>query len=241
MAQLSMRIDDELRDKFAKLAEENGMSQPQMFAQLMAQAETDELKAMVPEIATEIDAVRTHLNSVMDAYTMAVKRSTEAYEIAADKVRGQLEAMGTLTSENKRLSEENRQLAADVEAAKAETGRLEQELAEAQKKAAEALAEAQARDAEADDLKRQLTEAREQILSLREQHAAELEKAKSESAKQIAEAREQLLKLREQHAEEMAEERKAHAAALEKVRAEGFAQIIEYVKAQQSKPSGASK
>lgn len=197
MAQLSMRIDDELRDKFAKLAEENGMSQPQMFAQLMAQAETDELKAMVPEIATEIDAVRTHLNSVMDAYTMAVKRSTEAYEIAADKVRGQLEAMGTLTSENKRLSEENRQLAADMEAAKAEAGRVSQELAEAQAKAAEA-----------DDLRKQLVEVREQVLTLREQHA-----------------------------EEMAEERKAHAAAMEKIRAEGFQQLLEFAKAQQSKGS----
>lgn len=226
MAQLSMRIDDELRDKFAKLAEENGMSQPQMFAQLMAQAKTDELKAMVPEIATEIDAVRTHLNSVMDAYTMAVKRSTEAYEIAADKVRGQLEAMGTLTSENKRLSEENRQLAADVEAAKAETGRLEQELAKAQAKAAEALAEAQAKAAEADDLRKQLTEAREQYLKLSELRTTEM-----------AQHAEEMAGLREQHAAELAEERKAHAAAMEKVRAEGFQQLLEFAKAQQSKGS----
>lgn len=42
--------------------------------------------------------------------------------------------------------------------------------------------------------------------------------------KQLAEAREQLLTLREQHADE-----------LEKARSEGFAQIIEYMKAQQGK------
>ena len=181
MAQLSMRIDDELRDKFAKLAEENGMSQPQMFAQLMAQAETDELKAMVPEIATEIDAVRTHLNSVMDAYTMAVKRSTEAYEIAADKVRGQLGLLAAAMEENKQLK-----------ALKAENERLEQELAEAQAKAAEA-----------DALRKQLTEAREQYLKLselrttemaqhaeemadlRDRHADELKKARSDGFQQL--------------------------------------------------------
>jgi len=86
-------------------------------------------------------------------------------------------------------------------------------------------------------------------LTLREQHTDELEKAKAESAKQLnearerglaeaqakaaeaddlrnrlVEAREQVLALREQHADE-----------LEKARAEGFAQIMEYVKAQQGK------
>lgn len=219
MAQLSMRIEDDLRDAFAKLADENKLSQPQMFAKMMEVIGKEELKHAVPDAATELDEVEAAVHKVLDLHRAAVQRANDAYEIARDKVRQELDQLAATVKENQELRETDKalreQLAAvtqerdeatkaleaDVEAAKAEAGRISQELAEAQKKAAEALAEAQARAAEADDLKRQLTEAREQILSLREQHAAELEK----------------------------------------VRAEGFAQIIEYVKAQQSKPSGASK
>lgn len=186
--QLNMRISEETRAMFDELVKSSGMTQAEYFASLLQGAKTEELKALVPDSAGEIDELDEKLARVRELYMMAVKRSTEAYEVASFKVKGQLEQLAAAMEENKQLK-----------ALKAENERLEQELAQAQAKAAEA-----------DDLRKQLTEMREQILSLREQHAAELEKAKTESAKQIAEAREQLLKLREQHAEEMAEERKVH-------------------------------
>ena len=60
-----------------------------------------------------------------------------------------------------------------------------------------------------------------------EQELAEAQAKAAEAddlRKQLIEAREQILKLREQHADE-----------LEKARSEGFAQIMEYMKAQQGK------
>lgn len=206
--QVNIVVSDEEKVAIQEAAKKHGVSQAEFLRQAMRAAVMDETKAAVPEAASDIDAFNAHVEAMQDLYRMALQRSQEAYEIASYKVHDELKALATLTSENERLSAENKALESDVEAAKAETDRLDQELAEAQKKAAEALAEAQARAAEADDLRKQLVEVREQVLTLREQHAAEL-----------------------------AEERKAHATALEKARADGFAQIIEYVKAQQGKGS----
>ena len=225
--QLNMRLSEETRAMFDELVKSSGMTQAEYFASLLQGAKTEELKALVPNSAEEIDELDGKLARVRELYMMAVKRSTEAYEVASFKVKGQLEQLAAAMEENKQLKTlkaENERLSGELETAKAQA-------------------------AEADDLRKRLVEAREQLLTLREQHTDELEKAKAESAKQLnearerglaeaqakaaeaddlrkrlVEAREQILSLREQHADE-----------LEKARAEGFAQIMEYVKAQQGK------
>lgn len=161
--QLNMRLSEETRAMFDELVKSSGMTQAEYFASLLQGAKTEELKALVPDSAEEIDELDEKLARVRELYMMAVKRSTEAYEVASFKVKGQLEQLAAAMEENKQLK-----------ALKAENERLEQELAEAQKKAAEAMAEAQAKAAEADDLRKQLTEMREQLLKLREQHADEM-------------------------------------------------------------------
>lgn len=225
--QLNMRLSEETRAMFDELVKSSGMTQAEYFASLLQGAKTEELKALVPNSAEEIDELDEKLVRVRELYMIAVKRSSEAYEVASFKVKGQLEQLAAAMEENKQLKAlkaENERLSGELETAKAQT-------------------------AEADDLRNRLVEAREQLLTLREQHTDELEKAKAESAKQLnearerglaeaqakaaeandlrkrlVEAREQILSLREQHADE-----------LEKARAEGFAQIMEYVKAQQGK------
>ena len=225
--QLNMRLSEETRAMFDELVKSSGMTQAEYFARLLQGAKTEELKALVPQSAEEIDELDEKLARVRELYMIAIKRSSEAYEIASYKVKGQLEQLAAAMAENKQLKTlkaENERLSSELETAKAQT-------------------------AEADDLRNRLVEAREQLLTLREQHTDELEKAKAESAKQLnearerglaeaqakaaeaddlrnrlVEAREQILSLREQHADE-----------LEKARAEGFAQIMEYVKAQQGK------
>jgi len=225
--QLNMRLSEETRAMFDELVKSSGMTQAEYFARLLQGAKTEELKALVPQSAEEIDELDEKLARVRELYMIAIKRSSEAYEIASYKVKGQLEQLAAAMAENKQLKTlkaENERLSSELETAKAQT-------------------------AEADDLRNRLVEAREQLLTLREQHTDELEKAKAESAKQLnearerglaeaqakaaeaddlrnrlVEAREQVLALREQHADE-----------LEKARAEGFAQIMEYVKAQQGK------
>jgi len=225
--QLNMRLSEETRAMFDELVKSSGMTQAEYFASLLQGAKTEELKALVPNSAEEIDELDGKLARVRELYMIAVKRSSEAYEVASYKVKGQLEQLAAAMAENKQLKTlkaENERLSSELETAKAQT-------------------------AEADDLRNRLVEAREQLLTLREQHTDELEKAKAESAKQLnearerglaeaqakaaeaddlrnrlVEAREQVLALREQHADE-----------LEKARAEGFAQIMEYVKAQQGK------
>jgi len=225
--QLNMRLSEETRAMFDELVKSSGMTQAEYFARLLQGAKTEELKALVPQSAEEIDELDEKLARVRELYMVAIKRSSEAYEIASYKVKGQLEQLAAAMAENKQLKTlkaENERLSSELETAKAQT-------------------------AEADDLRNRLVEAREQLLTLREQHTDELEKAKAESAKQLnearerglaeaqakaaeaddlrnrlVEAREQVLALREQHADE-----------LEKARAEGFAQIMEYVKAQQGK------
>ena len=225
--QLNMRLSEETRAMFDELVKSSGMTQAEYFARLLQGAKTEELKALVPQSAEESDELDEKLSRVRELYMIAIKRSSEAYEIASYKVKGQLEQLAAAMAENKQLKTlkaENERLSSELETAKAQT-------------------------AEADDLRNRLVEAREQLLTLREQHTDELEKAKAESAKQLnearerglaeaqakaaeaddlrnrlVEAREQVLALREQHADE-----------LEKARAEGFAQIMEYVKAQQGK------
>lgn len=224
--QVNIAVSDEEKVAIQEAAKKHGVSQAEFLRQAMRAAVMDETKAAVPEAASDVDAFNAHVEAMQDLYRMALQRSQEAYEIAAYKVHDELKALATLTEDNKRLTDENRQLEADVGAAKTEAGRVSQELAEAQKKAAEALAEAQAKAAEADDLRKQLVEAREQYLKLSELRTTEM-----------AQHAEEMAGLREQHAEEMAEERKAHAAAMEKIRAEGFQQLLEFAKAQQSKGS----
>jgi len=184
--QLNMRISEDLKAQFDEAVKASGMSQADYFAMLMSTVSADELKAMVPEIATEIDAVRAHLDSVMDAYKMAVKRSTEAYEIASDKVRGQLEALGTLTNDNKRLTEENKQLSLDLASARDEIKRLSDELAKAQAIASET-----------EDMRTQLTEAREKIVTMREQHQEAIDRERRESHEELMDA---LVKVFREHA-----------------------------------------
>lgn len=225
--QLNMRLSEETRAMFDELVKSSGMTQAEYFASLLQGAKTEELKALVPDSAGEIDELDEKLARVRELYMMAVKRSSEAYEVASYKVKDQLEQLAAAMAENKQLKTlkaENERLSGELETAKAQA-------------------------AEADGLRNRLAEAREQLLTLREQHTDELEKAKAESANQLnearerglaeaqakaaeaddlrnrlVEAREQILSLREQHADE-----------LEKARAEGFAQITEYVKAQQGK------
>lgn len=225
--QLNMRLSEETRAMFDELVKSSGMTQAEYFASLLQGAKTEELKALVPNSAEEIDELEGKLARVRELYMIAVKRSSEAYEVASYKVKDQLEQLAAAMAENKQLKTlkaENERLSGELETAKAQA-------------------------AEADGLRNRLAEAREQLLTLREQHTDELEKAKAESAKQLnearerglaeaqakaaeaddlrnrlVEAREQILSLREQHADE-----------LEKARAEGFAQIMEYVKAQQGK------
>lgn len=225
--QLNMRLSEETRAMFNELVKSSGMTQAEYFASLLQGAKTEELKALVPDSAEEIDELDEKLARVRELYMTAIKRSSEAYEIASFKVKGQLDQLASTMEENKQLK-----------ALKAENERLSSELETAKAQAADA-----------DDLRNRLVEVREQILTLRVQHTDELEKAKAESIQQLAkareqglavvqakaaeaddlrkrlvEAREQILALREQHADE-----------LEKARAEGFAQIMEYVKAQQGK------
>lgn len=171
--QLNMRLSEETRAMFDELVKSSGMTQAEYFASLLQGAKTEELKAMVPDAAEEIDELDEKLARVRELYMIAVKQSQEAYEVASFKVKGQLEQLAAAMEENRQLK-----------ALKAENERLSRELEAAKAQAVEA-----------DALRKQLIEAREQILSLREQHADELEKA----------------------------------------RAEGFAQIMEYVKAQQGK------
>ena len=225
--QLNMRLSEETRAMFDELVKSSGMTQAEYFASLLQGAKTEELKALVPNSAEEIDELDGKLARVRELYMIAVKRSSEAYEVASYKVKGQLEQLAAAMAENKQLKTlkaENERLSSELETAKAQA-------------------------ADADDLRNRLVEVREQILTLRVQHTDELEKAKAESIQQLAkareqglavvqakaaeaddlrkrlvEAREQILALREQHADE-----------LEKARAEGFAQIMEYVKAQQGK------
>jgi len=171
--QLNMRLSEETRAMFDELVKSSGMTQAEYFASLLQGAKTEELKALVPNSAEEIDELDGKLARVRELYMIAVKRSSEAYEVASYKVKGQLEQLAAAMAENKQLKTlkaENERLSGELETAKAQA-------------------------AEANDLRKRLVEAREQILSLREQHADELEKA----------------------------------------RAEGFAQIMEYVKAQQGK------
>ena len=88
----------------------------------------------------------------------AVRRAADAYEVASSRVKGQLDQLGALVEENRRLK-----------GLEAENERQTQELAEAQAAAAEA-----------DDLRQQLTEAREQLVTLCEQHADAVEQQRKE-------------------------------------------------------------
>ena len=142
MAQLSMRVDDELRDRFAKLADENKLSQPAMFAKMMEVIGKEELKQAVPDAATELDEVEAAVHKVLDLHRAAVQRANDAYEIARDRVRSELDQLAATVKENRELREADKalreQLAAvtqerdeatkALEAARAEVERLKAEL-----------------------------------------------------------------------------------------------------------------
>lgn len=175
--QLNIRLSDEAKAKFDEAVKSSGLTQAEFLSQMLVLAESQDVKALVPEVATDIDSVEAHLNSIRDAYIASVKRYTNAYDIAADKVRSQLEALGTLTSENQRLTAENKEVSIRLAERDAELSRIKEEFAKIK---------AAANDAE--KLKEELLETKEQLLELREKHQGDLEAMRQAHQSELIEA-----------------------------------------------------
>jgi predicted RNase H-like nuclease (RuvC/YqgF family) len=103
-------------------------------------------------------------------------RAKDAYTIASDKVRSELNAFAALTQQNQQMQVENLTLSKKLKDAKNEIARLKIDLASAQ-----------VITNDATTMKQQIVNLREQIVTLREEHAAELEKVRAESFSQLLE------------------------------------------------------
>ena len=143
---------------------------------LLDLADKDALKALVPDAATDIDAFDAHVHALRDAYVAAIMRAKDAYTIASDKVRSELNAFAALTQQNQQMQVENRTLSQNLKDAKNEIARLKIDLGRAQ-----------VASNDTTTLKQQIVNLREQIVTLREEHAAELEKVRAESFSQLLE------------------------------------------------------
>ena len=174
--QLNIRLPEDLKAKFDELAKSSGLKQGELFAMLLDLADKDALKALVPDAATDIDAFDAHVHALRDAYVAAIMRAKDAYTIASDKVRNELNAFGALTQQNQQMQVENRTLSQNLEDAKNEIARLKCDLSRAQMASNDTTT-----------LKQQIVNLREQIVTLREEHAAELEKVRAEGFAQLLE------------------------------------------------------
>ena len=174
--QLNIRLPEDLKAKFDELAKSSGLKQGELFAMLLDLADKDALKALVPDAATDIDAFDAHVHALRDAYVAAIMRAKDAYTIASDKVRSELNAFAALTQQNQQMQIENRTLSQNLEDAKNEIARLKFDLSRAQMASNDTTT-----------LKQQIVNLREQIVTLREEHAAELEKVRAEGFAQLLE------------------------------------------------------
>ncbi len=174
--QLNIRLPEDLKAKFDELAKSSGLKQGELFAMLLDLADKDALKALVPDAATDIDAFDAHVHALQDAYVAAIMRAKDAYTIASDKVRSELNAFAALTQQNQQMQVENRTLSQNLEDAKNEIARLKFDLSRAQMASNDTTT-----------LKQQIVNLREQIVTLREEHAAELEKVRAEGFAQLLE------------------------------------------------------
>lgn len=174
--QLNIRLPEDLKAKFDELAKSSGLKQGELFAMLLDLADKDALKALVPDAATDIDAFDAHVHALRDAYVAAIMRAKDAYTIASDKVRSELNAFAALTQQNQQMQVENRTLSQNLEDAKNEIARLKFDLSRAQMASNDTTT-----------LKQQIVNLREQIVTLREEHAAELEKVRAEGFAQLLE------------------------------------------------------
>ena len=80
--QLNMRISDETRAMFDELVKSSGMTQAEYFASLLQGAKTEEIKALVPDSAEEID------ECVEKAYTAAKFGGDDPAPMAYTKLNG---------------------------------------------------------------------------------------------------------------------------------------------------------
>jgi hypothetical protein len=174
--QLNIRLPEDLKAKFDELAKSSGLKQGELFAMLLDLADKDALKALVPDAATDIDAFDAHVHALRDAYVAAIMRAKDAYTIASDKVRSELNAFAALTQQNQQMQVENRTLSQNLEDAKNEIAHLKFDLSRAQMASNDTTT-----------LKQQIVNLREQIVTLREEHAAELEKVRAEGFAQLLE------------------------------------------------------
>jgi predicted RNase H-like nuclease (RuvC/YqgF family) len=174
--QLNIRLPEDLKAKFDELAKSSGLKQGELFAMLLDLADKDALKALVPDAATDIDAFDAHVHALRDAYVAAIMRAKDAYTIASDKVRNELNTFAALTQQNQQMQVENLTLSKKLKDAKNEIARLKIDLASAQ-----------VITNDATTMKQQIVNLREQIVTLREEHAAELEKVRAEGFAQLLE------------------------------------------------------
>ena len=161
--QKNMRLSASTRDRFDAICRDAGKTPDAVLTELLAYAEVDRLKAMVPDAATDVDAFDAHIDAIRDVYHAAIQRSADAYDIAAEKVRSRLDSLASLVPENHRLQDESKQLKQELDDVRTENRRL-----------AADLAAATAAGSEAEELRAQVTQLREQMVSLREQHAVEV-------------------------------------------------------------------
>ena len=172
--QLNLRPSESEREVFNKMASRLGLTQTELFCKLLADAQTDELKASVPDLADEIDAVNAHLTAIGTAFEASVSRYKNADAIAASKVRKQLEVLASEAEDAKELRSENETLKETMEALRAENARLTSELSQITETVDEV-----------SDLKNEIIRLREELIGIKEEHAVEIQKIRDDAFNKV--------------------------------------------------------
>lgn len=167
--QLNLRPSESEREVFNKMASRLGLTQSELFSKLLSNAQTDELKVSVPDLADEIDAVNAHITAIRTAYEASVSRYKDADAAAAEKVRNQLLVLSREAQAAKELRTENAELKESMETLRAENARLTSELSQITETTDEV---SQLRD--------ENMRLREELISIKEVHESEIKKVRDE-------------------------------------------------------------
>lgn len=96
-------VSEELDEKIRSAAQKQGLSVAAFLRAAASKAIVDDFKSVIPDQADDIDIFETNLENIRVSYQQALKASKDAYEIAANKVRGELQALENLTQRNSEL------------------------------------------------------------------------------------------------------------------------------------------
>lgn len=181
--QLTTNISSKEYEEVRAYCETKGISLAALVRTGISSAMLSDYKKIVPDHADEIDDVRMKMDFIMDAYRSALERANDAYDIAANKVRGQLEALGNLTDQVKEKDTQISSLRDQIEKLQMQLTEKNSVISGLQKE----LEEAKNNSADMEGLKKENTELKSKLADLQLRHNEEIKQLQDDNFQKILE------------------------------------------------------